>query len=127
MVNIISNRFLTTNPPDGDEKVYHVYKCRGQVEQVFDTSKNFLDADKTFIQNEKALDGWSFINFLAVQAYYKIYQWMKQIKLLKKFSEEDIVHIAMKKRKPRIGTNWTDSDVTQKHIDLIAGIMPQAK
>lgn len=107
-----------TNLKDEAERIYRIYKSRGQIEQVFDTYKNFLDADRTYMQNEKALYGWSFINFIAIQAYYKLYQHMKSNKILKKYSVEDVLHFAFKKKKLRIGSTWTFAEITKKHDEL---------
>jgi len=40
---------------------------------VFDTFKNILEADKTYMQNDAKLYGWMFINFIALQMYYTLY------------------------------------------------------
>jgi len=113
-----------TNLKDTAEKIYHTYKCRGQIEQVFDTYKNFLDADRTYMQNEKALHGWSFINFLAVQGYYKLFQHMKNSDRLKKYSVSDMVHFALKNKKLRLGDAWVDAEITKKHLLLYQQALP---
>jgi transposase len=107
-----------TNLNDPAEKIYNTYKCRGQIEQVFDTYKNFLEADRTYMQNEKALHGWSFINFIAIQAYYKLFTHLKDKPLLKHHSVADLIHFALKNRKLRLGDNWVDAEVTKKHLSI---------
>lgn len=113
-----------TNLTDSADKIYQIYKSRGQIEQVFDTYKNFLEADRTYMQNEKALYGWSFINFIAIQAYYKLYQHMKSNKILRKYSVEDVMHFAFKKKKLRIGNSWTFSEITKKHEETFILALP---
>lgn len=113
-----------TNLNDSADKIYNTYKCRGQIEQVFDTYKNFLDADRTYMQNEKALQGWSFINFLAIQAYYKLFTHLKDKPLLKHHSVSDLVHFALKNRKLRLDDNWVDAEVTKKHLSIYLQTLP---
>lgn len=113
-----------TNLSDSAEKIYHAYKSRGQIEQVFDAYKHFLDADRTYMQNEKALYGWSFLNFLAIQAYYKLFQHMKADRILKKYSVDDMLHFALKKKKLRIGENWTFAEITKKHEQMFLIALP---
>lgn len=114
-----------TNLTDNAEKVYQTYKCRGQIEQVFDAYKNFLEADRTYMQNEKSLSGWSFINFLAIQAYYKLYKHMKAKKELKKYSVEDLLHIACRKKKLLLKDKWVDSEITKKNLNIYELSLPK--
>ena len=42
------------------------------METAFDAFKNTLEADRTYMQNDQALEGWMFINYLALLAYWRI-------------------------------------------------------
>ncbi len=55
------------------EDIYSTYKSRVNIELMFDGMKNVLDNHKTYMQNESALQGWMFINHIALQWYYKMY------------------------------------------------------
>ncbi len=55
------------------EHIYNTYKSRNEAEVMFDGIKNILHADRTYMQNEDALQGWMFINHIALQWYYIIY------------------------------------------------------
>ncbi|GHT97420.1 hypothetical protein FACS1894126_1430 [Alphaproteobacteria bacterium] len=48
------------------EELYEIYKQRNEIETMFD--ENFLEADKTYMQNKFVLEGWLFVNFLAMIA-----------------------------------------------------------
>lgn len=114
-----------TNLDKTAENIYQAYKCRGQIEQVFDAYKNFLDADRTYMQNDKALYGWTFINFLAVQAYYKLYRKIKETEKLKKHSVEDILQFGIRKKKILIRERWIDAEMTKKYASFLDLAMPQ--
>jgi len=48
------------------------YHRRSLVETAFDAFKNTLQADRTYMQNDQPLEGWIFINYLALIAYWRI-------------------------------------------------------
>ena len=77
------------------EEIYLTYKSRAEIEQFFDCYKNTLSATATYMQNDDALQGWVFVNHIAMQILYKIFNDLKTIKLNKKHSIADfIMHLA---------------------------------
>jgi len=70
--------------------IYETYKTRNEVEVMFDSYKNFLDADVTYMQDRHVMEGWLFANFIAMIAYYKLYVRLKQANKLSKYSPKDI-------------------------------------
>lgn len=73
------------------EETYQCLKARANIEVVFDTFKNILEADKTYMQSDTKLYGWMFINFIALQMYYTIYGLLLKKKLLNNFSPQDML------------------------------------
>ncbi|MFA5300072.1 MAG: transposase, partial [Lutibacter sp.] len=71
--------------------IYEDYKIRMNIETMYDTMKNTLRADKSYMQNREAFEGWIFINFIALQWYYHLQVLLKQKKLLKQFSPKDLL------------------------------------
>ena len=59
---------LLTNLKDDKtpEQVYQHYKSRADIEILFDTFKNILFADTTYTRSNEAMEGWLFINHLAL-------------------------------------------------------------
>ena len=45
----------------GVEKIYSYYKSRGEIEVMFDTFKNLLHADRSYMRTDKAMEAWMFI------------------------------------------------------------------
>lgn len=88
------------------EEIYFNYKSRGTIEVLFDSMKNILKNDRTYMQNEDALHGWMFINHITLQWYYKLYAILKEKKCLKKFSVGDIVLNLREVRKARMNGDW---------------------
>ncbi|GCC10130.1 transposase DDE domain protein [archaeon] len=55
------------------ERIYSLLKSRGDIERMFDTFKNVLNADRTYMSDDYQMEGWMFINFISLIFYYKIY------------------------------------------------------
>jgi transposase len=92
---------LIHNTQYDPQKVYEEYKERGEIEQLFDQLKNTLDANVSYMQNEDALQGWMFINHIAIQIIYVLYEKLKTTQLNKtqkankKYSIQDtILHLS---------------------------------
>lgn len=111
---------LLTNQPEAQAKdIYETYKSRNDVEVMFDAFKNVINADRTYMQNDIALETWMFINFLASQIYYIIYNNLKSTKLLDKFSPLEFAEILSEIRKIKINEQWYLAEVPKKSISII--------
>ena len=109
----------------GDAKpqdIYYQYKSRGAIEQAFDSFKNLLVADRTYMRNDAGLEGWFFINHIALTWYYRIYSALLAAGLLSKFSVNDILARAAKIQKININNSWITSEVTNKTQKLLVDI-----
>lgn len=93
------------------KEIYEFLKARTNIENVFDTFKNTLDADKTYMQNDEKLQGWIFINFIALKMYYTIYGLLIKHDLLNNFSPRDILLHFSKIQKIRIGEKKILSEI----------------
>lgn len=85
-----------------------------EVEIAFDAFKNTLAADRSYMQNDQALEGWMFINYIALLAYWRILKLLVQKELLSKFSIKNLlIHFSYIK-KIRINGQWYLAEVTDK-------------
>jgi len=101
------------------EKIYLTYKSRGQIEQMFDGLKNIIDANSSYMHNEEALQGWMFINHLALQIYYLIFNKLMQEKLSSKWSVKDIVLKAQRWTEVKIQDQWIPSEATAQSLKVL--------
>lgn len=113
---------VRTNLAEPPEKVYQIMKSRVHVEQAFDTFKNTLNADRTHMRDDKQVEGWLFINFIAMQLYYKIYALLLSKDLLNKHSPLDVINYLKRVTKIRIGDKWQVAEISKKSRDLIKKI-----
>lgn len=81
---------VITNTNFSAEKTYQFLKSRMNVEVAFDTFKNILEADRTYMQTNEHLYGWVFVNFISLLIYYELYGMLLAKKLLSHYSPKDV-------------------------------------
>lgn len=81
---------VVTNTDFSAEKTYQFLKSRMNVEVAFDTFKNILEADRTYMRTNEHLYGWIFVNFISLLIYYEIYGLLLTKDLLSHFSPKDV-------------------------------------
>jgi transposase len=87
---------LLTDTGLSAEKTYELYKTRREIEYAFDTLMNTLGTDTTWMRSRIRLQGYLFIQFIALYLYSMILQHLKRKDLLKKYSVKDILTILSK-------------------------------
>jgi hypothetical protein len=100
-------------------KVYEAYKTRMEVETVFDSYKNLLEADRTYMQSDKSMEGWAFINHLATMLYYRVFNLLKTHDLLKSTSPSDLLLKLARINKIKINKCWILAEINSKTAKLI--------
>jgi transposase len=103
-----------TGEPHSAQYLYEAYKQRTQIETMFDSYKTFLRADSMYMQNRHVLEGWLFVNFLAMLGYYKLYDRLRKTGLLSKESPKDIIEIAKSIYQVKIHGEWNRSEIAQR-------------
>jgi hypothetical protein len=94
--------------------LYEVYKQRNEIEVMFDSYKTFLRADVMYMQNRHVMEGWLFVNFLAMLGYYKLYDRLRKAKLIAKESPKDIIELAKSIYQVRIHGEWNRSGIAER-------------
>lgn len=89
-----------------NKDAYTNYKSRNSIEILFDGFKTILKADKTYMQNDDTLNGWMFINHIAIQWYYIIYAELQKNNLLEKYSVTDFIKQLYEIKKVKINNEW---------------------
>jgi len=101
---------------------YVDYKTRGEVETMLDALKNIVEADRTYMQNQTTLEGWMFINLIALKWYYVILNLLKKHELNKKYSPADFLMFLAEVKMVKINNSWHRAEVTQKTAELMQKI-----
>lgn len=100
--------------------IYKLYKARMEVETAFDAFKNTLQADRSYMHNDQSFEGWMFINYLALLAYWRMLKVLIKKELLAKFSINDLIMHLSYIRKVRINGCWHLAEITDKTKRLLA-------
>jgi transposase len=101
------------------QQIYEIYKKRNEIEIMFDCYKNFIKADTMYMQDRYVLEGWLFGNFLAMIAYYKLFERLRTNKMLNKYSPKDIIEIGLSIYKICINGEWTTAPIPRKTLSLL--------
>jgi transposase len=102
------------------EEIYIAYKSRMEIETVFDSYKNLLEADRTYMRNDKSMEAWVFVNHIATMLYYRTFKLLKSNGLLKQISPKDLLDQLGRINKVKINGIWRTSEVNAKTKKLIA-------
>ena len=109
---------MTTSGKDA-EQVYLDYKTRGDVEQAIDAFKNIIEADHSYMQDEKSLEAWTFICLIALQWYYDLSERLKKAEMCNKFAPMDMVRSLSRVRTVRVDKKWIPAEVMKKDRQLV--------
>lgn len=101
------------------EEIYKTYKSRSQIEQMFDSFKNLFHSDRSYMQNDEALEGWMFINYIVMHWYYRIYLKLKELNLISKYSVKDIIRFLVDIKKVKINDKWHLDVLSKKNLQLL--------
>jgi transposase len=110
---------LKTNLQKSPQEVYSLYKERCEIEQSFDFLKNQLEQDKSYMQNEKSLEAWAFINHLALMLNYKVYNLLRSNNLLSQYSVSDLISHLKYIFKVKVDSEWLTSEISAKTTKLL--------
>ena len=113
--NIKSGTFtIRTNLSESEERIYQIMKSRIDIEQSFDTLKNCVEVERSFMRDDKQIEGWLFINFIALQMYYKIYAKLLEKNMLNNNSPEDIIVHLKRISALKLNDAWVLSEIPKK-------------
>lgn len=102
------------------QDTYKIYKARMEIETAFDAFKNTLEADRSYMHSDQSFEGWMFINYLALVAYWRMLNVLMERELSAKFSINDLIMHLSHIRKVRINGCWHLAEITDKTRRLLA-------
>lgn len=72
-------------------QIYRMYKMRCAVENFFDTSKNDLRGDSTYLGSDRKVMGYNLVTFLAYRIWWEVRSWLEGADLCSRYSPEDVL------------------------------------
>jgi len=101
------------------EQIFMCFKTRNEVENTYDAYKNIVEADTSYMQGQAQMETWSFINFLALIMYFRIYKQLLEKQMLKKYAPKDVLLFLEHIKKMKINDKWLQAEITKKSQTII--------
>ena len=60
------------------ETIYKYYKSRFEIEYMFDTMKNTLGFDKSYMHSDESIESWAFVNHISIILTQKVYDLLRK-------------------------------------------------
>lgn len=98
--------------------IFHKYKTRWDIEEMFDHHKNTLGFDMRYETRLEVQEGWAFIEFLSLLMYYKLDSILMKSNLFMTNSVKDILFHASSIIQTRIDDKWILCNMTAKFKTL---------
>jgi hypothetical protein len=111
---------LLSNLGSTPEEIYRDYKSRWEIEEMFDTHKNTLGFKMNYEASLAAQEAWAFIEFIALQMFYKIDGILINNKMIKSMNVEALLFTASRITQAKIGDKWNICNVTEKDKALFS-------
>ena len=112
---------VITDLDKSGERIYNLLKSRVEIEIMFDAFKNVLNADRTYMRDDYQMEGWTFINFIALVFYYRLYRILADNSLLKRYTPNDVLIHLSRIYKLKIQNVWITSEIPKKTRDIVKG------
>ena len=85
---------------------------------MFDTHKNTLGFKMGYETDYATQEAWTFIEFLALQMFYKIDGVLHNTQIIKSMNVEALLFMASRITQAKVGTKWNICNVTKKDKEL---------
>lgn len=96
------------------QQAYGDYKTRCEVEQEIDVLKTDLDALTSYMQDNDRLEGWMFINFIALHIFYMIRHKITEAALFERISAREAIRVLCRQRIVRLDNEWKLAETSKK-------------
>jgi hypothetical protein len=71
------------------------------------------------MRDNRHMQGWMFVNFVAMLMYYRVYTELVSKKLLRKYSPQDVIIHLSRIEKLRIDGQWALSEIPKTSRDVV--------
>ena len=72
------------------------------------------------MRDDYQLNGWLFVNFIAMMLYYRIYNLLVSHKMLRKYSPMDVIEHLSRVQMLRVDSRWIMTEIPKKTREIIA-------
>ena len=87
-----AGNFLILSSLDVEPRtIYRMYKTRCAIEERFDTAKNCLSADRTYMQDDEHITGHLFVSFVSLMIWMRISEWIDSAGMSGRMTVKDVL------------------------------------
>lgn len=90
-VDKAGNIVLVSSLDIGPEEVFKFYKARESVEGCFDTAKNVLKLDRTYMHDDLGIMGHNLVTFISLYIWSVMAKWLEDASMTSRCSPEDVL------------------------------------
>jgi transposase len=128
--------FRTTVPGGNAKDIYALYKTRWEIEQLFDTLRNTLGADESYMQDDTGFEAWTFINHISLVIACRVLSLIRKKKKSKDISLAGLMDMLSHVHAVSVADEWRLAEIVGKTktmlsdlgitLDLRADIVPKS-
>ena len=117
-------------------KIYETYKLRWEIEQLFDTMRNTLEADASFMHDDPGFEAWTFINHVSLIMACRVLAMIREKKMSKDWSLAGMMDHLSRIHAVQVAGEWRLAEVIKKtkkmldifsiKLDLDADLIPKS-
>jgi hypothetical protein len=127
---------LRTSLMDADvQNIYETYKIRWEIEQLFDTMRNTVGQDTSFMRDDPGFEAWTFINHVTLVMACRILAKIRELNMGKDWSLAGVTDHLSRVHAVRVAGDWCIAEVVGKTkkmlddlsitLDLNADMLPK--
>ncbi|MCL4347388.1 MAG: hypothetical protein M1117_05690, partial [Candidatus Thermoplasmatota archaeon] len=109
---------LTDLDEDG-ERIFELLKSRVEIGFYY-KFRNTIHADRSYMRDDYQLNGWLFVNFIAMMLHCRIYNLLVSHRMLKKYSPMDVIEHLSRVQMLSVDGQWIMTDIQKKTREIIA-------
>ena len=122
------NLILVTNLNEDPKEVYTMFKMRCSVEECYDSAKNVMKADSTYLRDNLSIMGFNLVTFLALRMYMTMELWIAARGMASRYTPLDILFeyssMVSITTRSRVMTQPVPANVRKIEQDLGLGLYP---
>ena len=96
------------------QKLYEMYKLRWEIEHLFDTMRNTIEADTSCMHNDAGFEAWAFINHVMLIAACRALAMIRAKNRAKEYSLAGVMDILSRVHMVQVADEWIMAETTRK-------------
>ncbi len=96
------------------QQAFEYFKTRNEVEQMIDVFKNIMHADRSYMRTAQQMEGWMFLNHLALMLYYQLFKELARLNLLSRYSPMEVLQYLERIYKVKANGQWRTAEIPKR-------------